>query len=344
MKEKVYIARNYRSKFDAAGKAKIDCETILEKCGWRNIGFKQTWIANSIIGTTLSALGVTWALLRLKSKSTLLLQYPFNKFYRYSLWGAKLKNCEIVTLVHDVATLKARHLDPSNEIALLSRSDKLIVHNDLMGQWFREQGCKTDLVNIEAFDYLHTPVVDVPKEEVNYEKLRIVFAGNMGTKRSFIYDLDNVDDQHFTFYLYGVGFEPENVKNPKNTNLHYKGKFPANEVIDRIDGDFGLIWYGDSLDSCDGAIGQYLKYNNPHKLSLYILCGMPIVIWSKAAMAKFVTDNDIGITVDSLEDLPDAISKLTKQDIERMKAHATVLKDKLENGGYLSEALAKATQ
>ena len=81
--QKVYIARNYRSKFDAAGKAKMDCETILENNGWKNIGFKQTWIANSLIGTLISALGVTWALLRLQKGSTLCLQYPFNKFYQF---------------------------------------------------------------------------------------------------------------------------------------------------------------------------------------------------------------------------------------------------------------------
>ncbi len=33
-----------------------------------------------------------------------------------------------MTIVHDVTSLKKRHLDPTPEIALLSRSETLIVH------------------------------------------------------------------------------------------------------------------------------------------------------------------------------------------------------------------------
>ena len=81
-----YIARNYRSKFDAAGKAKMDCETILEETGWKNIGFKQTWISNPILGTVINVIGIIFALIRLKPKSTLCIQYPLHKFYNYILY------------------------------------------------------------------------------------------------------------------------------------------------------------------------------------------------------------------------------------------------------------------
>ncbi|NRO11242.1 Beta-1,6-galactofuranosyltransferase WbbI [Lactobacillus helveticus] len=48
--------------------------------------------------------------------------------------------------------------------------------------------------------------------------------------------------------------------------------------------------------------GNYLRYNDPHKLSLYLASGIPVIIWKKAAEAKFVEENKVGITVDSLED------------------------------------------
>lgn len=342
MTKKVYIARNYRSKFDAAGKAKMDCEATLQKSGWQNLGFKQTWISNGLIGTLLSALGVTWALLRLPPKSVLFLQYPFNKFYRYSVWGACLKKCTIITLVHDVASLKKRHKDPTNEIALLSKSKTLIVHTQAMQTWFEEQQVNANIVRIEAFDYLHDKAPATNKQAIDYNNLRVVFAGNMGAAKSFLYDFDLLERSKFSVDLYGVGFMPQSVKDPKNTILDYKGVFPADQVIDRIDGDFGLVWYGNSMDSCDGETGQYMKYNSPHKLSLYVLCGMPIIIWDKAGMADFVESNKIGISVSSLKELPEKLNALSPEDINLLKDNLMVMREKMNNGGFLKEAVAKA--
>lgn len=337
MKNKhVYIARNYRSKFDAAGKAKMDCETILENNGWQNIGFKQTWISNNLLGTLISALGVTWALLRLKKGSTVCLQYPFNKFYRYCLWGAQSKACSVLTIVHDVKSLKGKYAFSQKEIDLINRSDKLIVHNGIMKEWFEQKGIKSRMASIQAFDYLHTADDAIAKREVNFDNFRVVFAGNMN---SFIYQLDDLPIENFNMVLYGVGYKPEQVKDLNNTLLNYKGCFPADKVIDNIDGDFGLVWYGDAIDTCDGKTGQYLKFNNPHKLSLYLLCDMPIIIWDKAAMAEFVKDNGIGITVSSLEELDDKLSKLSSEQIETMKANVAKIKEQLLKGHYLSSAI-----
>ena len=36
--DKVFISRNYKARFSAAGKAKIDCEDALVKNGFKNIG------------------------------------------------------------------------------------------------------------------------------------------------------------------------------------------------------------------------------------------------------------------------------------------------------------------
>lgn len=338
MSNKVYIARNYRSKFDAAGKAKMDCETILENNGWKNIGFKQTWISNSILGTLISALGVTWAILRLKSGSTVCLQYPFNKFYGYCLWGAKLKNSKVLTLVHDLKSLKGKYGHSDKEVELLKQSDQLIVHNDKMGAWFKEHKFSAEITNIEAFDYLHTENPNAKRTPTNYEQLRIVFAGNMGP---FIFELDNLERGNFKFDLYGVGFDEKKVKNVNDTILDYKGCFPSNEVIDHIDGDFGLVWYGNTLDSCDGETGQYLKYNNPHKLSLYLLCDMPIIIWDKAAMADLVEQEGIGFRVKSLRDIKQCLAELTPEQINEMKQNVQRVKADVQSGQFLTSALQR---
>ena len=339
---KYYIARNYRSKFDAAGKAKMDCETILEKNGWKNIGFKQTWISNAILGTIISAVGITWALIRLKRKSILCLQYPLNKFYKYILWGAQLKKCRIVTIVHDVISLKGKFYYTEKEISILSKSECLILHNASMRKWFEENNVDARIVELDIFDYLHTPTANIPKNPVDYNEFRVVFAGGMGGKKSFIYELDSLERGNYKFDLYGVNFKKENIKDPNDTILDYKGFFPSNEVIDHIDGDFGLVWYGDALDSCDGMTGQYLKYNNPHKVSLYIQCEMPIIIWDKAAMADFVVENAIGIKVNSMYEIKTKLADVSKEEFDRMKDNTIQIKERLSNGQYLNDAIEKA--
>ena len=60
-----------------------------------------------------------------------------------------------------------------------------------------------------------------------------------------------------------------------------------------MDQNFGLVWDGTSLDGCNGRYGEYLKFNNPHKTSLYLSCGIPVIIWKEAALADFVEEHKV---------------------------------------------------
>ncbi len=341
---KYYIARNYRSKFDAAGKAKMDCEVILKNNGWKNIGFKQTWIANAIIGTIVSAIGITWAIIRLPRKSTLCLQYPLNKFYKYILWGAIIKKCDIITIVHDVKSLKGKLYLTKKEIKTLSKSKSLIVHNSVMREWFENNniGAEVKITELDIFDYLHHTSKKQNSNNLDINHFKIVFAGNTGGKKSFLYDVDYVQRGNFHIDIYGFDFNVNFIKNKENSILNYKGVFPSNEIIDHINGDFGLVWYGDSTESCNGQTGQYLKFNNPHKVSLYIQCELPIIIWDQAAMANFVEENNIGITINNLDDLKNKLNSLSENDYNILKQNVLRIKSKISCGFYLETALNKA--
>ena len=52
-------------------------------------------------------------------------------------------------------------------------------------------------------------------------------------------------------------------------NCTYKGKFSP-ENISFIEGNWGLVWDGDQLETCHGKLGEYLRINSSHKISLYI--------------------------------------------------------------------------
>ena len=125
-------------------------------------------------------------------------------------------------------------------------------------------------------------------------------------------------------------------------NIEYHGSFPVEKIPDQLKAGFGLVWDGDSIDGCKGLSGQYLRYNNPHKLSLYLSSGMPVVIWSGAAEAEFVRKNKVGICVESLFELDNIFAHMTQQDFEEMENNTKRLSCKLKKGDYARRALKEA--
>ena len=53
-----YLSRNYKGVNNAANKAKTDIEYIMEQCGYRNVGLKQTRYTNAVIAFILTLSGV----------------------------------------------------------------------------------------------------------------------------------------------------------------------------------------------------------------------------------------------------------------------------------------------
>ena len=148
-------------------------------------------------------------------------------------------------------------------------------------------------------------------------------------KAAYAYDLPDETQ----FVLYGP-----NYTGKKDGNITYKGSFPPDDLPFVLEGGFGLVWDGISSETCAGVWGEYLKYNNPHKTSLYLASGLPLVIWEKAALADFVVKNGCGITVASLFDIPEAINKVTKDEYEAMLRNTKEVSEKLDSGYFLGRA------
>ena len=140
----------------------------------------------------------------------------------------------------------------------------------------------------------------------------------------------------FSTNLYGPNYEGEK----ENDNIRYLGSFPPDEIPSVIEGKFGLVWDGEKLDTCEGGTGEYLKYNNPHKTSLYLVAGLPVIIWKKSAMAKFIEREKVGFTVNSLEEIKNKINSMTREEYDEMTANAKAVSARLSSGYYLKKALA----
>lgn len=109
------------------------------------------------------------------------------------------------------------------------------------------------------------------------------------------------------------------------------GCIDADELPNVIDGHLGLIWEG----KCD----NYICVNNPHKLSMYIVAGLPVIVWDKSAVAQFVKSNNIGVTISSLDELNDLVKCISPKEYDVMVTNCLEICKKLIKGFYLQEAM-----
>lgn len=335
---KYYLSKNYKGLNSAGNKAKTDIESILSKLGYKNIGFKQTVYDSKIAGFAITLFGVLKAPFSMSKGGILVLQYPLKKYYSFVCNMAHLRGCKVVTVIHDLGAFRRKKLTIEQEIKRLNHSDYIIAHNESMKKWLLENNIKSKVGTLEIFDYLSTEKAKL--KETSPLPYTVVYAGALNRKKNaFLYNLGEFIHS-YRFNLYGGGFNVEDVKNKES--FTYKGFIPSDELITTAEGHFGLVWDGDSTSTCSGVSGEYLAYNNPHKTSLYIRCLLPVIIWDKAALAPFIKENKIGICIDSLENLDNILSAISKEEYEEMKNNVAIISDRLAEGWYLEHALGKA--
>jgi hypothetical protein len=89
-------------------------------------------------------------------------------------------------------------------------------------------------------------------------------------------------------------------------------------------------------------MGNYMRFNDPHKVSLYISAGIPVIIWSEAALAGFINDRHIGFTVSSLEEIPEKLDNVTEEDYQSYSSNLYPLMRQVRDGYFLKEAVKAA--
>jgi len=319
---------------NAGFKAKYDIEKILEEaypdCKCVTVTYKDSlnsWIVGKLYGIR-KILRIEF---NIRKGDTIVVQHPLTTQTRI-LKNAGRKIC----IVHDLDGLR-NGSDKINgaQIDFIKCFDKVISHNQSMTKILVRAGIeKEKIVNLELFDYLCKSKKD-RKNTFDSKKPTIIYSGNLAEEKCpFIYQLD---DEKFDFdmNLYGVGLDEKRLKN--KDKLHYKGCFSPDSP-DEMRGDFGLVWDGQmsSLEDED-TTKNYNKYNNPHKLSCYIAAGVPVIVWKKAAIAKFVTDNNIGYLIDDIRH----IDKLDFSDYGEKFNNVKKISKWVKEGYYTKRAMEK---
>jgi hypothetical protein len=276
---------------------------------------------------------------RLAPGGHVLIEYPIDQRKRLlPLWQfCRWRGVRLDALIHDLDSLRF-DTPRQREIAILRMFDGLISHNAAMTSWLREGGIRGQVVDLGLFDYC-APQAHAWHEEGISTPLKVVCAGNLSyPKARYLYDPRLGQLEGVELSLFGVFFEPDRMP---DSPVQYKNAFDPDTP--RLDGPyhFGLVWDGSGVDRCEGRYGHYMRYNNPHKLSLYAALGLPVVVWEEAAIARFVLDRGIGVAIADLRELGSLPSRVNSEAYRRMAANMRTVGQAALEGQFLRRALGE---
>ena len=322
----------------AGGKAQKDISDILSGAGYKKVNYL---VSGRKISKMLQEIRFKKKLKKLPKNCTLVLQYPtpMNMTKLLPFFKSR-EDIRLILIMHDVGFIRSEgdilNEEVKNENYLYERACAIIVHNQSMKETFLNHGVdKGKIISLEIFDY----IADGEIKDRQYKKSDIIIAGNLHKDKSrYLYMLGDMKNK-IHFNLYGI-----NYTGAVNEFIDYKGSFTPEELPNVLCGGFGLVWDGDGTDSCTGRAGEYLRYNNPHKMSLYIAAQIPVIVWQESATADFVREHGIGITVNSLEEIADRINKISDDEYRNMIENTKNISVKLTNGHYTLEAIKKAEE
>ncbi len=334
---------------NAGNKARNDVEEIVTREGYQALVLSvDNWYEMSTLKAQLhKSKAFGQALDQLKQGDELLIQFPMlhhSFFSTHHVKKAQKKGVKVHFIIHDLEAL--RYVNVENfplkhkiriqiqESGLLGAADGIIAHNPIMKSVLVDKGVEADkIVSLGIFDYL------IPnfQEKTGLTKNQpIIVAGNLAQEKAgYLYSLP----EEPAYNLYGVGFDESRAL----ANETYFGSFLPDELPAALEGGFGLVWDGDSAETCSGVFGEYLRYNNSHKASLYLAAGFPLVVWKQSALSHFVLENGCGIAVESLHDLKAAIDNLSDTDYQDLIENAKRVGQEIREGHYLKTALASLT-
>ncbi|MER3469921.1 MAG: hypothetical protein C4330_00920 [Chitinophagaceae bacterium] len=255
-------------------------------------------------------------------------------------WLLKLlyrKGIYTVALVHDIEGLRFEdEYTLKKEKFLLSFFKHVIVHNAAMRNYLKSDIPKSTMSELWLFDY---------KTAGTYFKPRVLtpsitLVANLN-KASYVSLLPDWAASYPNLQIYIYGALPQNHEVKKTYNVHFLGAVEPEQLPEAIEGSFGIVWDGDSITDCTNSLGNYLQFNTPHKLSMYLSAGMPVIVWRKSAMAEWVQQKEVGMAVTSWTEAVETIKMLNENTYRKWQSNAQEIGNKLRSGYFLKSILSE---
>lgn len=330
-----------QKRLNAGPKARLDTAIFLNQIGFRiqvvpttSSRYLQKITAALIDSKYKKLISNLLGIKRFSGNEIVWCQFPVTQSTQAILNMAKSGNCRTVAFIHDIEGLK---FSPPNwemvkmEAAQLRNFSQVVSLNPTIAKILNDNGVEVT-VSLNCWDYVIINY-DQPKI-INVINKRIIFAGNLAeNKAGFVYKLGIL--KSIRFDLYGEGLLLHKIK---AVNTRYLNRFTPDNPPFQADGALGLIWDGPELDSCCGDFGAYLAFNTPHKTSMYLARGLPVIVWNGAAIAPLIATYNAGILISSLHELESIVHALSNARYSQMRLGAESLGKKIRAGFFIKAA------
>lgn len=331
---------------NAGSKAVQDVTAILTRLGFAPIPIRRRLSDNKfvkLLGRLEWVLHCPFWRMKVKRDATVIIQFTVSCFHGALAFRLvdeafkRKKNLRLIAVIHDL-----NRSDPMNdaitpvERRFFALCDKIVVHNEKMREFLARHGVEAEkMVPLEAFDYLiegELPAADA------VDPRQIAIAGNLNPgKCGYLKAIPGIAGVEWK--LFGLGVDERAL----GGHVRYCGSFDPHRPPATLAGGFGLVWDGDSAETCSGMFGEYMRVNNPHKMSLYLAMGLPVIVWKGSAIAPFAARNRLGILVGSLFEIPEAVSAAASAYSEFAR-NAAAVASRLRAGDFMTKAIQKCTK
>jgi len=272
----------------------------------------------------------------IQGQSIFFFQFPL--YHRFGKWLirslTRSKNIRPVCLLMDIEGMRDNDEETlQKEINELRQYHFFIVHNNRMQNWLQTIHPGAESAMLEFFDFLTQPFQGKRRKSFS-----LAWAGHLD-KAAFVKNLHSIKNSpNVLFDIYGPGDATTILGQP---NVSYKGTVYPYQLPAAFTASFGLVWDGESIEKPEGSTGKYLEYNSPHKLSLYIVSGLPVIAPQNTAAGDLVSKYKIGFCISSLYELEQHINNLTEEEYGAMIDRMRPLAQRISNGECLQSAIQK---
>lgn len=287
----------YYISFPLATSVYEDSWSLIKRCGGANLQIGKVYEGNSLKSKILRNLSLVLGMVKLAFRrfqcdDAVFFLIPYNlplKRLFYSIILAKKINLYLIMI--DLSKARDERINDEQEKKVCNKAKGIIAQTDLMKSEMITRGYTSEEEKYKIVVSHFWPI---------FTELKPIGKTTFGDKVAF------------SGTLYKAPFAS------KLPTLDERLQFTVNPQFRMITEDWGLVWDGDSIDTCSGLYGNYVRMVYPYKASLYLASNRPLIVWRESGIAGYVLENHLGVVVDSLHDIYDAIHHLTEEDKQLM--------------------------
>lgn len=254
------------------------------------------------------------------------------------------KGGKIICHVHDIDDIRWSDHFTQSYIDMMNTYDVIIVQSIKQLQWLRKCGLDVNskfVVQDGPFGYINPMPYEVPKNTKG-----IIYTGNMNKVNcGYLEDLAKLNripsyqlPLHITKSILPeqVHFEPED--NVHRLDLTVPDMLPT--YVNRL-GGWGLNYNDD--DSVQGKrFLNYNSYNWSHKLSAYLVAGLPVLVHKDTLAASYVDKHRLGIVFDSYQSIPHLVNNVNDIEYAMYTSNVRKILHLIKTGYYVCDAFMEA--